>query len=137
MKSKFTVAACVIALVAISSCAGPKVRVSVPRESIFTCSEFIDHPIDRRTKFTSQTPYLFVVIALDTEFAGKKILLRIEKEGATVSEKSYNWEAIDDTHAFEENVKDLIAKAGYGKYRATYYLDGGKIAHTDFRIVQK
>ncbi len=111
----------------------------VPRRSILTCSEYIDHPIDKRKTFSASDPHLYVVVQLNRDFAGKQLLLKIDKgdTGGLIAQYQYRWEPATDTHAFKVDTKDLIDKGGYGKYRATYFLDDKKIAHTEFKIDQQ
>jgi hypothetical protein len=111
-------------------------RVRVPRGSLAVCGAFIDHAVDIRSTFTPRDDALYVVIELDREFAGKEILVKIDKvdTGATISEERYTWEEASDIHAFKENIAALVAKGGLGSYRATYFINGRRIAHTDFRI---
>ncbi len=113
-------------------------KVKVPPRSLFTCSEYIDHPIDRRKKFSSRDPNIYVVIDLNGDFVGKEILLRVEKKdtGALVSKYTFKWDNTSDMHAFKLDTKNLIGKGGYGKYRATYYMDVEKIAQADFKIAR-
>ena len=108
----------------------------VPPGSLFTCSEYIDHPIDERTRFTASDRAVFVVIDLNSGFVDKKVLLNVEKGegGKLVASFEYTWDNTGDTHAFTLPTKDLIKKGGYGKYRATYSMDGRRIGRTDFSL---
>ena len=111
-------------------------RVRVPRRSLVVCGAFIDHAVDIRSTFTPGDDALHVVIELDREYAGKEIMLKIDKvdTGVTISEERYTWGEADDTHAFKENISMLVAKGGFGKYRATYFMGGTRITRADFRI---
>ncbi len=111
-------------------------RVRLPRRSIVTCGAFIDHAVDIRSMFAPGDDSLYVVIELDREFAGKEILMKIDKAdtGMNISEERCNWEEGSDTHAFKENIKTLVAKGGFGKYRAAYFISGTRIGGADFYI---
>jgi len=111
-------------------------RVRVPRGSPVVCGAFIDHAVDIRSTFTPRDDSLYVVIELDREFAGKEILMKIDKAdtGVNISEERCAWEGGSDTHAFKENIKTLVAKGGFGKYRAAYFVSGTRISEADFHI---
>jgi hypothetical protein len=111
-------------------------RVRVQRSSLVTCGEYIDHPMDIRSSFTPRNGALYVVVELDDEFTGKEIVLDL-KDIATnslVAEHRFTWDDTQDTRAFREEIPPIVDKAGYGRYRASYSIDGQAIAHTDFTL---
>ena len=111
-------------------------RVRVPRGSIVVCGAFINHAVDIRPNYTTRDGSLYVVIELGNEFAGKEILMKINKAdtGASVSEERYTWGEDDDIHPFKEDIATLVAKGGLGKYCAAYFMGGRKIGNADFHI---
>lgn len=114
-------------------------RVRVPRGSLTVCGDYIDHPLDIRSTFTPRDEALYLVIELDSEFAGNKIALGVEKldTRSSIVEDSFAWDGAKDSRVFRKEMRDLIAIGGYGKYRASYAIDGVPAAHADFTLREK
>lgn len=139
-----------VVVVMLAGCGGPGARVAerqrfdhgvkmkVPPGSIFTCSEYIDHPIDSRTKFSSDDHSIYVVVDLNSRFVDKEILIEVEKKetGALMAGFSCTWDNTGDTYAFRLVTRDLIEKGGFGPYGAACYVAGEKIAKAEFRITE-
>jgi len=116
-----------------------EMKVRVPRGTLVTCAEYIDHPVDIRTVFTPRDTSLYVVIELDRNYAGKEIILRVDKADteSLIFEDRHTWSAEDDTYAVREDLSSLIQKGGFGRYRASYTLDGKRITEHDFYLREK
>ena len=111
-------------------------RARVRRGDLVTCGEYIDHPMDIRSSFTPRDGAFYVVMELNDEFTGKEIVLAVKDIAADslVAEHRFTWDDTQDTRAFREEIPPIVDKAGYGRYRASYSIDGQAIAHTDFTL---
>lgn len=111
-------------------------RVRVPAGSIFTCADFIDHPMDIRSEFTPGDAAVVIVVELDRNFAGKEVEVALQRDGrgAPLSQQRHAWGDEEEAHPFREETAALLAKGGPGKYRATCFIDGRRIAHADFHL---
>lgn len=110
--------------------------VRIPPGCLVTCADFIDHPVDIRSRFTTGDPALYAVLELGSVFAGKGIVLSLRKPSANslVREHRFAWDEAQESRAFRQETAALADEAGYGRYRVTCSVDGREIAHADFTL---
>ena len=110
--------------------------VQLPPGCLVTCADFIDHPVDIRSRFTTGDPALYAVLELGSIFAGKEIVLSLRKPSANslVREHRFVWDDAQESRAFRQETAALADEAGYGRYRVACAVEGREIARADFTL---
>lgn len=111
-------------------------RVRIPRGSLVACGEYIDHPVDIRSAFRPSDGFFYLVIELESEFAGEEIVLTLQKPSSQslVAEHRFVWDDASDTRAFKEDIRKIVDEEGCGTFRAAYSLEGREAAATEITI---
>lgn len=111
-------------------------RVRVSPGCLVTCGDYIDHPVDVRSRFTTRDAAVYAVVELPSVFAGKEIVLALQKvsTNSLVRQHCLTWDDAQDTRAFKQETAALANGAGYGGYRVTCHVDGQEIARADFTL---
>ena len=111
--------------------------VRVPLDSVFTSAGFVGQQyVNRTSNFTSKDEKVFVVLALGTGFEGTPVTVKIFKKGdkSPMASADCVWNDKAPVIGLPFLVKDLTAKAGFGKYEAKYFIGGQEIRSADFNI---
>ncbi len=101
-----------------------------------TCADFIDHPVDIRSRFTTGDPALYAVLELGSIFAGKEIVLSLRKPLRELARAGapLRLGRCAGEPRFRQETAALADEAGYGRYRVACAVEGREIARADFTL---